>query len=248
MLLTAHFTTLVFIIDTLIVAAALAVFFVIICLAAGLPLQKIFSHWKMLLFLILFVLILQTFFGNKTEDALFASSPLIPASIPLFGGLGYVKGIFTGLMISSRIIALAVLMPLLIISTEYRLLSYGISRLGFNYQAAFIITSVLNIVPSLQDSIQKIINARRMRGSKAFENKNIFRRLREYAVISVPLLIKIFRRSSMLGLAMDARAFGAYKKRTWILSTKFAFIDYAAFVSGLLIAGGALTANVFLKG
>jgi energy-coupling factor transporter transmembrane protein EcfT len=50
-------------------------------------------------------------------------------------------------MVGCRIVALSVLMPALVITTEPRLLAYGITRLGLNYKAAYIITSAINMIP-----------------------------------------------------------------------------------------------------
>jgi energy-coupling factor transport system permease protein len=216
LLLTVFFTVLIFIVDNLAVAAGLMLFFIIVCLAAKIPLRKIFSHGKALLFIILFVMLLQLFFGR--EDQGYFIKPLIPDNVPLIGGTGSLKrgGLFTALMIGCRIVAISVLMPALIISTEPRLLAYGITRLGINYKAAYIITSAMNMIPLFEQQARTIIDARKLRGTDSLDSGNFFSRLKEYSAIVNPLIIKAMRQSLEMSLVMDSRAFGAYKTRIWV--------------------------------
>jgi len=212
--LTALFTVLVFIIDTLIVAAVQMLLFLSLCLAAGIPLKKIFSRPLFLVVLIKLVIALQLFFG---------------------------QGLSAGLMIGCRIIALAVLMPALTMTTDAQLLALGITRLGLHYRTAFIITSALNLIPSFEAEARLIIDARRLRGIR-------LARLREYPAIAFPLVIKAMRQAQMTALAMDSRAFGAYRTRTWIREIKLSAVDYGAFAAGITWSVVAITANCLLKG
>jgi energy-coupling factor transport system permease protein len=221
LLLTVLFTALVFVIDELPVAAGQMAVFSVLCFAGRISIKKIFPHYLFFLFLVVFVIVLQVFFGG---------------------------GLRTGLMICCRIIALAVLMPVLTMTTEARLLAYGIVRLGINYRAAFVITSTFNLIPSFEEEARLIVDARRLRGVKYLETGNFFKRIGEYPAVVLPLMIKAMRRAQVLSLAMDARAFGAYRTRIWLRETRFSAIDYLAFAAGILYSAIAVTANYMLKG
>jgi len=242
LILTLVFTVLVFLVDSLAVAAGQMVFFVGLALLARVPPGKIFPHARFLVFLIVMVVVLQMLF-RPVPDA----PPLIPEWVPLVGGLGTLgpEGFFAGLTIACRVIALAVLMPLLITTTEPRLLAFGITRLGANYRVAHVITSTLNLVRSFEDEVRLIMDARRLRGVVP---RNFFERLAEYRAIALPLMIKVMRRSVAIGLVMDSRAFGAHKTRTWLLSTKMSLADYAAFAVGAAYSVAVLAANHMLGG
>ena len=211
LLLTIYFTVIVFILNSLICSAAMMFFFISVCFASGLSLKKVFSKWKFIVFLVIFILLMQTFFF-----AGYAS--------PSF------EGFLHGIMISCRVITIFVMMHIFSFTTDHGKLAYGITKLGINYKAAFIITSTLNIIPSLSESMRQCINAYRMRSPNAFKKKSIFSHFKEYSIIAIPVLVKAFRRSSLLALAMDARAFGIYKKRTWVVKLKFSKIDYLAYI------------------
>jgi energy-coupling factor transporter transmembrane protein EcfT len=212
--LTALFTVLVFIINELIVAAVQMALFMGLCCAARIPLKKIFPHARLLAGVIALVIALQVFFG---------------------------QGLYTGLMIGCRVVALTALMPLLIMTTDAQILALGITRLGLNYRAAYIITSTLNLIPSFEEEARQIIDARKLRGMKSVK-------LGEYPAIALPLMVRALRQGQLMALAMDARAFGAYRTRTWLRDIKLSAADYAAWAAGAAWAAVAVTANCLLGG
>jgi energy-coupling factor transport system permease protein len=150
------------------------------------------------------------------------------------------QGLLAGLMIACRIITLSVLMPWLTMTTDIQLLALGITRLGLNYRAAYIITSTFNFIPSFETEARLIMDARKLRGMKSVK-------LTEYPAIALPLMIKAMRQAQMTALAMDARAFGAYPARTWLREIKFSALDYGAFAAGTAWAAAVITANILLK-
>jgi energy-coupling factor transporter transmembrane protein EcfT len=77
--------------------------------------------------------------------------------------------------------------------------------------------------------------------------RNVFARFGEYAKIALPLMIKAIRRASAAGLAMDARAFGAYRSRTWTRETRMSAVDFTALAAGVVYAAAAVTANRCIK-
>ena len=140
LLLAALFTVLVFLVDTLIVAAVQMAVFTGLCFSARIPVKKIFPHWKLLLGIIALVMVLQTVFG---------------------------QGYTFGLMISCRVLAIAALMPALTMTTDTQALSLGLTQLGSSYRAAFIVTSTLNLIPAFEEDAKCILDARRLRGMES---------------------------------------------------------------------------------
>ena len=250
LLLVLLFTILVFVIDSLAVAAALMLFFVAVSLSAKIPFKKLFPHWRFLLFLAVFVLVVQMLIGQEAPGCRYLIKPLFPPGIPLLGGRGSLKldGLFTGLMICCRLVALTILLPTLTRTTDARQLAYGITRLGLHYKAAHIITATLNLIPSFEEETRLILQARKLRGVQSFENGNFFSKLKEYAAITLPLMIKAMRKAQIVSLAMDVRAFGAHKTRTWLFATRLSAIDYTAFACGIAFCAAAVTAQLLITG
>ncbi|MDR1859201.1 MAG: energy-coupling factor transporter transmembrane protein EcfT [Treponema sp.] len=248
LLLVLLFTILVFVIDSLAVAAGLMLFFAAVCLSARIPLKKLFPHWRFLLFLAAFVLVVQMLFGREAPGCRYLLKPLFPQGVPLLGGRGSLKldGLFTGLMICCRIVALTILLPTLTRTTDARQLAYGITRLGLHYKAAHVITSTLNLIPSFEEETKLILEARRLRGVRSFENGGLLSKLKEYGAIALPLMIRAMRKAQIISLAMDARAFGAHKTRTWLFATKMSAIDYTAFACGIAFSAAAVAAQLLI--
>ena len=162
----------------------------------------------------------------------------------VFGG-----GLITGLMIACRIISLVIILLLLTMTTEAGDLALGLTRLGFNYKTAYIITSAFNILPSFREDAGQLLDARRLRG---IMSRGIFTRFGEYAKIALPLIIKAMRRASAAGLAMDARAFGAYRartwhSRTWRRETRMKAADFTVLAAGLAYSAIVITTNYIIK-
>jgi len=162
----------------------------------------------------------------------------------VFGG-----GLITGLMIACRVLSLVIILPLLTMTTTAGDIAFGITRLGFNYKTAFIITSAFNILPSFQEDARQLLEARELRGRGKI---NVFARFGEYAKIALPLMIKAMRRASAAGLAMDSRAFGAYRARTWHArtwprKTGMKAVDFTALAAGLAYSAVVITTNYIIK-
>ena len=158
----------------------------------------------------------------------------------VFGG-----GLITGLMIACRIISLVIILLLLTMTTPLGDLALCLTRLGFNYKTAYIITSAFNILPSFREDATQLLDARKLR--RGIMSRGIFTRFGEYAKIALPLMIKTMRRASAAGLAMDARAFGAYRARTWRRETGMKAVDFTALAAGLVYAAVAVTTNYIIK-
>ena len=193
-------------------------------ICAKLPARRIFVYYRFIPFLITLVVILQMVFGG---------------------------GLITGLMIGCRIISLVIILPLLTMTTSTGDICFGITRLGFNYKTAYIITSAFNILPSFQEDARQLLDARRLRRGAAPQGgrwkRNVSARFGEYAKIALPLMIKAMRRAAATGLAMDARAFGAYRARTWPRKTGMSAADFTAIAAGFAYATIIVTANYMIK-
>jgi energy-coupling factor transport system permease protein len=247
-LLALLLTALVFIIDSPPVAAGQALVFLGLSLAVNMPLRTIFAHARFLAFLIALIIALQMLFGPVHRADWYILKPLIPAAVPLIGGRGALSwdGLFLGLAIGCRLAALVMVMPMLTMTTPPRLLALGLTKMGLNYRAAYIITTAFNLVPALEAEARVIMDARKLRGLRAFDNGGLVDRLKEYPALTLPLIINAMRRAQAVGIAMDARAFGAYRNKTWLEDIRLSPRDYAAFAAAAAYAALVLTLHFAL--
>jgi energy-coupling factor transport system permease protein len=244
-LLALLFTLVIFIVGMPPVAAGLAFCFVVLWFVARMPFRKIAAYVKFLSLMVLFLTLMQMLFGPGGHYIL---KPLFPATVPLIGGRGSLKweGLFFGLATGLRLMSLILLLPMLIRTTPPHLFSQGLTRLGLNYQAAFTITAALNFVPALEQEARAIMDAQKLRGLRAFEERNIWAKLKAYPVLAVPLIIAAMQRARSMAYAMDSRAFGAHPRRTWLDTIKMSALDYLSLAASIAFCVLALVLNFAL--
>jgi energy-coupling factor transport system permease protein len=238
-------TLVLFVVSRPFVIAGLVLFFLGLWAAARMPFLKLKAAIKFLLPLIVFITAAQMIFGPGTRYIL---KPLVPEWAPLIGGRGSLKqeGLFLGLASGLRLIALAALMPMLTMTTGVNILALGLTKLGLNYKGAYVISSAINLIPLFENEARMIMDAQKMRGMRAFEEGGFFNKLKAYPALAVPLVIGAMRRARVMGIAMDARAFGAHRTKTYLENIKMSFVDYAAFGACASCSALALTLNFIL--
>lgn len=104
------------------------------------------------------------------------------------------------------------------------------------YEFAFAFTTAVRFVPVLAEEAQTIMDAQKARGLE-LEKGGIFKRIRNYVPVLIPLIVSAIRRSLELAEAMESRAWGATKKRTNLYSLKLHKGDF-----GLLTITAAIIA------
>ncbi|MEI7883878.1 MAG: energy-coupling factor transporter transmembrane component T [Clostridia bacterium] len=228
---------------------------------AGIPIRKLTGMLKILLGLVSFIFLAQALFQIAVpgivnpfrpilngEPNLYFLNPLIPNTIPVIGGIGKisVNGVRMGFLVSIRLLTLICLMPLVTMTTEINVLALGLVKMGLPYKAAYMATTALNMVPTLQAEIGTIMDAQKLRAFTVFEEGNIPQKLKAYPTLVVPLVIGAMKKAQLMGVAMDARAFGCRKNRTYIDKLNYGTKDNIAFVILAVIVVGLISLNFIL--
>jgi energy-coupling factor transport system permease protein len=82
----------------------------------------------------------------------------------------------------------------------------------------------LRFIPTIWDETEKIKKAQMARGAD-FESGHIFRRVKSYIPVLIPLFISAFRRAEDLALAMEARCYRGGINRTKLRELHFSTKD-----------------------
>ena len=144
-------------------------------------------------------------------------------------------GIEQGILLTLRLVLLIILSSLLTFTTSpikltdamEKILS-PLAKIGVPaHELAMMMTIALRFIPTLLEETDKIIKAQKSRGAD-FETGNIFRRLKNFVPILVPLFLSSFRRADELAMAMEARCYRGGKGRTHMKILKFGREDYFA--------------------
>jgi len=141
-------------------------------------------------------------------------------------------GLFSGLTIVCRFAALMFFLPLFTETASPREIVRALAFFGVNYRSAFIITSAFNLIPLFREEGRAVMDAQKLRGS--LSERSFFAKIKSYPGMVVPLVLGAMRRAQAASVAMDSRAFGAFKTRTWLENPVMKARDYL-FLAGFII-------------
>lgn len=149
----------------------------------------------------------------RPEDA--GSLPIIgPIILALTYGRGIVlcqEGFLWGLMTTLKFLITFLAGNLMIMTTKPKEIVLALNKLGVPIKLTFVAMTALRFIPILMEEWYVTQNAQRARGLK-------FKRLDPKGTIGAlvatlsTLVVNSIRRARILALAMETRAFGAYKK------------------------------------
>lgn len=130
-------------------------------------------------------------------------------------------GVLRGATQIYRLCLLVIVSSLLTFTTSPAQLAHGLeatlgplARLGLPVrELALVMTIALRFVPTLFDQIDKITKAQRARGVD-FHTWQLWRRVRAWIPMFVPIFVAAFRRANDLATAMEARGFRGARHRT----------------------------------
>jgi energy-coupling factor transport system permease protein len=200
---------------------------------ARLPFSLLASFGKALFPIMIFLFVVQAIFYPGTT---YVIKPLIPTFVPLIGGIGYVsvEGMLFAVLLALRLLAMIILLPLVSFTTPVQNLALGLAKMGMPYQWAYATTTALNLVPILQTETGVIMDAQRLRAMQSFEKGSLMDKLRAYPALVTPLIIGSMRRAQLMSIAMDSRAFGASKERTYLEDVDMHPSDWAFLVISII--------------
>ena len=203
---------------------------------ARLPFKLIKDIFQFFLVIAIIILVVQIFFYPGTTNLIRISNP-----VKFIGFSGYItlEGIMFGVAMVLRLVVIMVVAPLLVMTTPLPELMLALIKFKVPYRFAFIMTTALSMLPSIQNRSSIIQQAQLCRGVTDFEGGKLWTKLRASASLLIPLILGTFRDSQTLEVAMTSRAFGAPVKRTFLMESHFKPIDYILIIfSFLLLAGG----------
>ncbi len=119
-------------------------------------------------------------------------------------------------------------------TTDLEDLGVAFRKIGFPYELIFGIVASARFIPVLIDDAETIIKANMVKGIE-FQRCSFLTKIRRYAGLLIPLVIVALKRSFRLAEAMEARGFGATKKRTNYSEVKMESRDWLVLIFVLAI-------------
>ena len=106
------------------------------------------------------------------------------------------------------------------------------------------ISLALRFIPTLLNESNRIMNAQKSRGVD-YNRGFLMSKIRSITTLIIPLLVSCFSRSDELAIAMEARGYDPYKKRSHYKTLHFTYRDLLAIFFILLVAGIMIAASCF---
>lgn len=218
---------------------SLAIAFFLVCVyLSKVPLRFMLRGMKPILILLVFTTIVNVLFTSGTV--------LIKWGIIKITYEGIVHAIYMDL----RLVLLVLGANIMTLTTTPSSLTDGLERvLAFLkifkvpvHEMAMMMSIALRFIPILLEETDRIIKAQMSRGAD-FENGNIFKRVKCYIPVIIPLFVASFRRANELAMAMEARCYRGGKGRTKYRPLKYRMRDAVAFalmigyIVGIILLG-----------
>ncbi len=133
------------------------------------------------------------------------------------------------------------------ISQSLECLLYPLKFFGFNTRKVSLTISMsIKFVPIILQEINRIITAQKSRGVN-FKEKNIFKRIKNYSKIAIPLIMNILRKSDALACSMVSRGYSLEGARTQFKKITIKKCDIISlFLFFTIICGVILCDNIIM--
>ena len=214
-------------------AALLALLFLVglILLAGRISLSVIWAKLRGLFGLTAALFLLQCLFHRN-------GNPLLSVSgLTLVTDLGF----RTAVLVSLRLL-IVIMSALVVISGEARDYLLSLTSLKVPYEIAFMVLAALRFLPMLRQEAQDVLFAAQMRGLR-LKKTGLKHQAGAYISIALPVVASAVQRAEHLSIAMEARGFRAFPKRTSMRRLRMRGTDWAYTIVFCAVIAAILVLN-----
>lgn len=142
----------------------------------------------------------------------------------------YQEGVYSGLTLLERSLAMTVFAMLSIMTTHPSDLFTSLGKIGMPYVLNFILTVTLQLIPILQREFATVLSAQKSRGLKGMGFGAVLPSM-------VPVFVGAIERVQQLSISLESRAFGSTGKKTSYRNVKMELKDYLVMILGVMASG-----------
>lgn len=139
------------------------------------------------------------------------------------------RGVILGSITFMRILSWTLATFLVVMTTNREGILNGFEMFGISYKFSFAVTIAISFIPTILGIFSSIIEAQKARAFE-WEKGSFIEKGKRFTKVMYPLMFSCLRYIVLLPLTMEARAFGAHRKRTYIDDYKLNKLDYAIIV------------------
>jgi energy-coupling factor transport system permease protein len=129
-------------------------------------------------------------------------------------------GLAAAIKLDTMVIAAVVLLA----TTRIEELSLAMAKLWIPYKIGFVFTFALGLLPQILGIADSVMLAQRGRGVDPASG-NLLKRTRHYVPLLVPIFLVTIRNVNDQAIALEAKGFGAVRRRTSYLDCRFRAAD-----------------------
>ena len=133
---------------------------------------------------------------------------------------------------------------LFMVATNPSEFAASLNKIGVSYKIAYSVSIALRYIPDVQRDYQDISFAQQARGIDMSKKEKLTKRIKNSASILMPLIFSSLDRIEAISSAMELRAFGSNKKRTWYNGRPFKLGDYITILVVSIILIIAMMATI----
>jgi energy-coupling factor transport system permease protein len=236
---TGMFMVLVFLMESWPEYLLMAGWTVVLLRLSQVPVRQSLKGLKPLLFLLAFTTLLNLF--------------LIPGRVLVaLGPLTItVEGLQMGVKIFFRLCILVIIASLMTLTTTPMSMTDGLERMMNPlkrlrvpvHEIAMMMSIALRFIPTLLEETERIMKAQASRGAD-FDTGNLFKRVKSFVPVLVPLFVSAFKRADELAEAMESRGYRGGEGRTRLKILLFSRVDLEAGLVCMSILAGFVLVRV----
>ena len=149
-------------------------------------------------------------------------------------------GLEASAVIAARLLVVASVASWFAMTTNAETFEVALTRLGAPWSFAFLLSLTLRLVPEMRARFQAIDEAQRARGLDV--SGNPLKRAKARIPMLIPFLAAVIHYGYDLSEALEARHYGAVRRRTSVVTIAHDRVDYLFYLAslGLLVAFGAV--------
>jgi len=166
--------------------------------SAGVPGRRVARVTRNIVVMASVVFVLSSLFGGGNSAILFSLGPL---NVRL-------GGVTQGALLALRLVALALIFAVWLLTTDQTDLVRGFVALGIPYNWGLTLALAFRYFPAYAGLYGRIREAQQARGLD-LEGAGLRRRLQSYQPVLIALIISALRNSEVLGWALESRGLGA---------------------------------------
>jgi energy-coupling factor transport system permease protein len=172
---------------------------------------------------------------------------MLNEGVPLFNFIGFnvsTTSIYYGIALGFRVTTLLFTLLVVLMTTSQAELEVGLVKLGFPYSIAFVVILAFRFLPTLMGEGKTILEAQTSRGFQWDKNR-LRGFLKKAKLLGVPLFSRSLNVVNNLSYAMESRAFGAYKNRTYYFNRTLTNTEKLIISIILITTVGFMAARIF---